>query len=59
MFIHIEESFMNFDYDRLRVLLTDELYNMYYNWLESLKLKDERKIMSDFTIRGIELVDKK
>ena len=52
-FIDIQESWMNFDYDILRKLCTDELYNQYKTLLETLKLKNEKNIMSDFTINSV------
>ena len=52
-FIDIQESWMNFDYDSLRKLCTDELYNQYKTLLETLKLKNEQNIMSDFTVNSV------
>ena len=52
-FIDVQESWMNFDYDSLRKLCTDELYNQYKTLLETLKLKNEQNIMSDFNINSV------
>ena len=49
-------AWMNFDYDELRELVTDELYNMYYNQLQTLSLKGQKNIMSDFELLGYEIV---
>lgn len=48
-FIDIQNAWMNFDYDKLRSLLTDELYNQYEMQLDTLKVKNECNKMSDFT----------
>lgn len=39
---------MNFDYKALRELLTDELYNQYEMQLDTLKIKNEKNVMTDF-----------
>ena len=41
---------MNFDYETLRKLTTNELYNMYSMQLDTLKVKNEQNIMSDFKL---------
>lgn len=45
----IQVAWMNFDYDKLRELCTDELYNAYKAQLETLKLKHRKNIMEDIT----------
>ena len=52
IFKSVQESWMNFDYDTLKTLVTDEMYNMYESQLKVLKLKHQKNIMKD-----IELVD--
>ena len=52
-FIDVQKSWMNFDYDVLRKLCTDELFNQYKTQLETLKLKNEQNIMSDFIVNSI------
>ena len=47
-FVKIQEAWMNFDYDNLRKLCNDNIYNTYYEELEALKLKDGKNIMRDF-----------
>lgn len=47
-FIEIQNAWMNFEYDRLRTLCTDELYNSYLSLLETLKLKHGQNIMHNF-----------
>ena len=58
-FIDIQESWMNFDYENLRKLCTDELYNQYKTLLETSKLKNEQNIMSDFLVKEISIYDVK
>ena len=38
IFIETQIAWMNFDYDKLREVTTDNLYNTYYNQLQSLML---------------------
>lgn len=47
-FVSIQEAWMNFDEHSLRLLLTDELYNMYSSQLQTLKIKGQRNIMNNF-----------
>ncbi len=56
-FIEIQEAWMNFDYDKLRELCTDELYNSYVSQLEVLKLKNGQNIMKYFTLENIKILD--
>jgi hypothetical protein len=48
-FVKIQEAWMNFDYNTLKKLCNNEIYNTYYEELEALKLKDGQNVMSDFT----------
>ena len=54
MFYDIQMAWMEFDYDKLKELLTDELYNTYYMQLETLKIKNQKNTMKYF-----ELIDSK
>ena len=56
-FVSIQEAWMNFDYDKLRSLLTDELYNTYQMQLTTLKTKGEKNIMKDFKFEDFTLKD--
>ena len=49
-FIDIQTAWMNFDYNALSKLCTNELYNSYKTQLETLKLKKGQNIMSDFEL---------
>lgn len=59
IFYDVQMAWMNFDYDKLRELVTDELYNMYYNQLQTLNVKGQKNIMSDFDLIGYDLVSQR
>ena len=48
IFIDVQNAWMNFDYDKLKELCSDELYNSYKKDLEILKLKNGQNIMNSF-----------
>lgn len=52
MYIKLQEAWVNFDYETIRSLTTDDLYNSYKSMLESLKRKKQRNIIDDITIYG-------
>ena len=56
-FIDIQNAWMEFEYDKLRELCTDELYNSYVSQLDVLKLKNGKNIMSDFVVNGTRIID--
>ena len=56
VFVDVQNAWMNFDYDNLRKTTTDELYNTYYNQLQTLSIKGQKNIMSDFELVNYELV---
>lgn len=56
-FVEIQNAWSNFDYDKLRELCTDELYNSYVEQLETLKLKMGKNIMSDFNQLITKIID--
>lgn len=53
----IQIAWMNFDYDSLKTLTNDELFNTYKSQLETLKLKNGQNIMSDFDLNDMEIVN--
>ena len=59
IFYETQMAWMNFDYKRLRELVSDELYNTYYNQLETLKLKGQRNVMEGFNLQYIKLLSTK
>ena len=52
----VQRAWMNFDYDALRTLVTDELYNSYYNQLQTLELKGQKNVMNNFFLIDEELL---
>lgn len=56
IFINVQNAWMNFDYDSLRKETTDNLYNTYYNQLQSLVLKGQKNVMSDFELVEYRLI---
>ncbi len=49
IFVDIQMAWMNFDYDALSKLCSNELFSRYKSQLEVLKSKHGKNIMSDFT----------
>lgn len=56
-FVNIQNAWMEFDYDKLRELCTDELYNTYVSQLNVLKVKKGKNIMSDFVTKFSYITD--
>lgn len=56
-FVNIQNAWMDFNYDKLRELCTDELYNSYKTQLEILKAKDGQNIMSDYQNLETKIID--
>ena len=52
IFYDTQLAWMNFDYDKLKNLVTDELYNSYVMDLDVLKVKNQKN-----TMKGFELVE--
>ena len=57
IFLETQIAWMNFDYEKLREVTTDVLYNTYYNQLQPLKLKEQINVMHDFELIRYEIVD--
>lgn len=55
----IQTAWMDFDTDTIRKLTTDEIYNMYSSQLETLKLKNQKNIMSNITLEEAKIIDMK
>ena len=45
MYVKLQEAWMNFDYETIRSLTTDDLYNSYKTMLESLKKKIKKILL--------------
>lgn len=50
IYLQVQEAWMNFDYEKLRTLVTDELFNTYQTQLQTLELKGQKNIMKDFVL---------
>ena len=59
IFYDTQIAWMEFNYDKLKEILTDELYNTYEMDLEVLKTKNQKNIMKDFKLKQIKLIDLK
>lgn len=53
----IQYAWSNFDYDTLKKLTTDELYNMYLSQLQTLKIKAQQNVMKDITREEIKIIN--
>ncbi len=49
-FVAIQNGWMNFNHDLLRTKLTDELYNQYAIQLDTMQIKNQQNVMSDFNL---------
>ena len=58
-FVKVQNAWMNFDYDSLKKLCSNEIYNTYYEELEALKIKHQQNIMSNFAKYKDTLLDVK
>lgn len=46
----LQVAWMNFDYDKIKELVSDEMYNMYVNQLETLKVKNQKNMMEEINM---------
>ena len=53
IFYDVQMAWMNFDYDKLKEFLIDELYNSYVMQLEALKVKCQKNIMKEFVLKEV------
>lgn len=59
IFYDVQMAWMNFDYDKLKELLTDELYNSYVMQLDVLKSKNHKNVMKGFELIESHIYDLK
>ena len=52
IYLDVQDAWMNFDNDKLRTMLTDELYNSYVSQLKTLSIKKQKNIMRNFYKTG-------
>ena len=55
LFVKVQYSFMQFNYDALETLLSDKLFDTYKNELKSLNNKKHKKIMKSFNKEDISI----
>ena len=48
IYVKVQEAWMNFTLDDVKDILSDELYNQYITQDDTLKVKNQRNVMSDF-----------
>lgn len=51
-FLDVQNAWMNFDFDKLRESLTDELFNTYNSQLKVLKAKKQKNVMDGFRLNN-------
>jgi len=56
-FVDIQIAWMDFDYDSLKRLCTDQLYQSYRMDLEQLKSKHRQNIMHDFSLNAANIME--
>ena len=57
IFVDVQYAWMEFDYDKLSNLCSNELFNSYKSDLETLKLKNGKNIMSDFNFVSLNITN--
>ena len=57
IYCDIQNAWMNFELEKVRDVITDELYSMYAMQLETLKNKGNQNIMGDFELKKCYLKD--
>ena len=55
-FVKVQQAWMNFDYEALRKLVTDELFNTYKSQMKTLEVKKQKNIMDDFDRSDIAII---
>ncbi len=57
IFLDVEDAWMNFNLEKVRNSITDEMFNMYESQLTSMEVKGEQNIMSDFVLKDCGIID--
>lgn len=57
IFLDIEDAWMNFNLEKVRNSITDEMFNMYESQLSSMEIKGEQNIMNGFVLRDYAITD--
>ena len=56
-FVKVQNAWSEFNYEMLRELLTDELYNTYKTQLTTLELKKQKNVMENFSLDQVVIKD--
>ena len=51
IFLDVEDAWMNFELDKVKDVITDEMFNMYESQLSSMEIKGEQNIMNGFNLK--------
>ena len=51
----VQTAWMDFDYDKMRTLVTDEMYNMYQSQLKTLEIQKQKNIMKNIKYVSCEI----
>lgn len=54
---NVQNAWMNFDEKELRNFVTDEMFNMYLAQMDTMKIKNEKNIISDVVLNEIKITD--
>ncbi len=54
---NLQTSYMDFDYHTIKSLVSNEMYNMYIDELETLKIKNQKNIIDDIELIKGDLID--
>lgn len=57
IFLDVEDAWMNFELDKVKDVITDEMFNMYESQLSSMEIKGEQNIMSGFNLKDCAIVN--
>ena len=52
----VQISWMNFDYDKMKNLVSDEMFNMYHSQLQTLELSNQKNIIKKIKYNSCELL---
>ena len=51
IYLDVQSAWMNFDLEKVKNKITDELFNQYESQLSSMEIKGEQNIMTDFALK--------
>lgn len=52
IFLNVQDAWTNFDLEKVRESITDEMFNQYESQLSSMEIKGEQNIMKDFVLKS-------